>query len=165
MNVSKEVWGCWQHWKKYRMPDYPFTKKEFDSIYSRVPRLNVEVIVKTDEGVAMTLRSIEPSIGLWHLPGGTVYYGEPIEESVKRVAKKEIGITVLETKMLGIIEYPEHVKSGYGDPRGIAYLITKFDGDFVIDKEADKIEFFDTVPELMHPHQGEFLVEHGIIKG
>lgn len=111
----------------------------------------------------MTLRSIEPCIGLWHLPGGTVFYGEPIEETVKRVAKKEIGITVIESKMLGIIEYPEHVKSGYGDPRGIAYLVTKYEGDLVVDEEADKVAFFHEVPELIHPHQGEFLVEHGLV--
>lgn len=145
------------------MSDYPLTKEEFDSIYSRVPRLNVEVIVKTDKGVALTLRKIEPCAGLWHIPGGTVYYGEALEESVKRVAKKEIGISVKAMKMLGILEYPEHVKSGYGDPRGIGFLVTEYEGEFEIDDEADEVEFFSQVPEHIHPHQGEFLVEYGVL--
>lgn len=145
------------------MSDYPLTKEEFDSIYTKVPRLTVEVIIQSEQGVALTKRSIEPCIGLWHLPGGTVYYGEPLIDTVKRIAKKELGITVKSMDMLGIIEYPEHVTSGYGDPRGIAFLVIDYDGEFQVSDEADDIQWFKSVPELMHPHQDEFLIEHQLL--
>lgn len=49
-------------------------KPEYDSIYSRVPRLCVEVVISTRaQGVLLTRRDIPPNIGAWHIPGGTVH--------------------------------------------------------------------------------------------
>jgi myo-inositol-1(or 4)-monophosphatase len=43
---------------------HPLTQQEFDSIYSKVPRLTVEVIVKDSKrGVFLTKRAIEPCKG------------------------------------------------------------------------------------------------------
>lgn len=147
------------------MDDYPLSKQEFDSIYHKVPRLTVELIIQSDKGVLLTLRSIEPCAGLWHIPGGTVYYGESFKDAVRRIANKELGINVLQSEMIGYIEYPEHVKSGYGDPRGIAFKITDYSGDFETNNEADKFEWFIEFPDNMHPHQGEFLIENQLLKG
>ncbi len=52
--------------------------EEFYSIYSKVPRLALDVVIRSDEGILLSLRAIEPHKGLWHLPGGTVYRGETI---------------------------------------------------------------------------------------
>src|SRR5690349_15119817 len=57
----------------------PFSPVEFDAIYSRVPRLTVEIIVPDGQGaVFLTKRAIAPFAGQWHLPGGTVYFAEPL---------------------------------------------------------------------------------------
>ena len=69
------------------MIDY-LSHEDFLSIYSRVPRLCVDLIITSEEGVLLSLRAIEPYLGQWHFPGGTVYKGETIEEAAKRVAKK-----------------------------------------------------------------------------
>ena len=39
--------------------------------------------------VYLTKRSIEPCKGLWHLPGGTVRFGESLTEAGKLTANKE----------------------------------------------------------------------------
>lgn len=143
--------------------DYPLTQDEFNQIYSKVPRLTVEVIVKTNAGVALTLRSIEPCIGTWHLPGGTVRYGESIEQAVRRIAKKELNIEVQSAVQVGIIEYPALVDIKYGDPRGIAFLIGKFSGEIEIDNEADEVKWFKSIPDNMFPNQGKFLSKHELI--
>ena len=55
----------------------PLPKDEFDWIFSRVPRLTVEVVIsEPGRGVLLSLRDIEPCRGMWHLPGGTVRFGE-----------------------------------------------------------------------------------------
>ena len=56
----------------------PFSPEEFKLLYSQVPRLVVEVIVKTEIGVALTLRKDTAWNNLWHIPGGTVFYQEYI---------------------------------------------------------------------------------------
>jgi len=51
---------------------HPLSQTEFDTIYARVPRLCVEVIMVEPDGVVLTKRSIEPGAGLWHIPGAAL---------------------------------------------------------------------------------------------
>ena len=63
----------------------PLPEHEYHEIYSKVPRLTVELIIESEQGVALTQRRSGPCAGLWHLPGGTVRYGEPLRDAVVRV--------------------------------------------------------------------------------
>src|SRR5579872_4825496 len=65
----------------------PLPQEEYNAIYARVPRLTVEVVVTSADGVLLTRRESGPCRGLWHLPGGTVRLSEPLTEAVGRVAK------------------------------------------------------------------------------
>jgi ADP-ribose pyrophosphatase YjhB (NUDIX family) len=97
-------------------------KAEFDSIYSRVPRLCVEVVMVTpQDGVLLTRRDIPPNVGAWHIPGGTVLFGEPVVEAVKRVARDELDLEVEVGQLLGYIEYPSHYENGLDSPVGLAF--------------------------------------------
>ncbi len=101
----------------------PFTYEEFKAIYSKVPRLTVEVILKAKGGVALSLRKEFSWEGYWHIPGGTVYYKEPIEDALHRVAREELGIEINIIKLLGYIEYPSEQKvRGFGWSVGWAFL-------------------------------------------
>jgi ADP-ribose pyrophosphatase YjhB (NUDIX family) len=136
----------------------PFTKEEFDAIYSRVPRLCVEVIVRNQEGIWLTKRSIEPAKGLWHIPGGTVYIKERLADAVRRIAYEELGITQLESdpELLGVIEYNFPEYKGY--PIGIAYEVQTIQ----IPKQgrdAEEIKAFDILPKDMIPEQRNFLTK------
>lgn len=142
--------------------EYPLTPQEFSEIYSKVPRLTVELIVKTADGILLTLRSIEPYAGLWHIPGGTVYYGESIEQTINRIAKRELNIVPINPKPIGIIEYPSLVESGYGDPKGLAYQITEFDGDVQVDSGAEEARWFKECPEDTLPDQIVFLGDNNL---
>ena len=51
----------------------PLPKEWFDRIFSKVPRLTVEVLITSKErGVLLALRDVDPCRGMWNLPGGTV---------------------------------------------------------------------------------------------
>jgi 8-oxo-dGTP diphosphatase len=142
----------------------PFSKQEFDAIYSKVPRLSVEVLLhNADKGTYLTLRDIEPYKGQWHLPGGTVYFGESLENAVKRVAKRELGINVLSTSFSGYIEYPGHYTKGMGHPLGLVFLVEKYNGAVVVNREASKGQWFKQLPKPTHADQDRFLVEHKFI--
>ena len=100
----------------------PLPQDEFDWIFSRVPRLTVEVVIASaDRGVLLALRDFGPCKGLWHLPGGTVRFGEPVVDAVKRVALDELGLTVSVGELLGYIEYPSHYNHGLDSPVGLAF--------------------------------------------
>lgn len=135
---------------------------EFKSIFSRVPRLAVEVFVLTPKGLVMTERSIEPCIGMWHIPGGTVRFGETLSEAVKRVAQDELGVVVKPGKLLGYIEYPKMIElaSYDGWPVGMAFEAKVVSGTIRGSEQGEKVGYFKSVPPNTVPDQATFLKQH-----
>jgi ADP-ribose pyrophosphatase YjhB (NUDIX family) len=144
--------------------DYPLSENEFWEIYHKVPRLTVEIIIRSDQGVFLTLRNIEPCKNMWHLPGGTVRFGEHLTEAAARIAKRELGVDVLDTKLLGYIEYPSHYENGLDSPVGIAFEVTRYQGKLKLNGEAKKSGWFKELPDKMHQEQKDFLVKTVFIK-
>jgi len=139
--------------------DFPLSLEEFNYIYSKVPRLNVEIIVKTDKGVVLTKRNIEPWKGFWHLPGGAVLMGETLEKAVERVALREIGVRVKVDKTIGSIVYPSiKEQNNPGWPVGIAYLTHIESGELRSSDQDDEVATFTEIPENTIPEQYEFIL-------
>lgn len=146
--------------------EHPLSQKEFDEIYSKVPRLTVEIIVQNSkQGVYLTKRAIEPCKGQWHLPGGTLRFGEPLLEAVRRIANRELGITVTEANLVGYIEYPSHYKNGLDSPVGIAFEVTLSNQAIKTNKESADSGWFTKLPTPMHAEQDEFLLAHNYMQG
>lgn len=139
---------------------HPLTQSEFNDIYSKVPRLTVEIIIRGEEGVFLTKRNIEPCKGMWHLPGGTVRFGEKLTKAVSRVAKRELNIKVNDTKLLGYIEYPTHYEQGLDSPVGIALEVANYKGKLKPNSEAKDWNWFKDLPPEMHREQQDFLKQH-----
>jgi ADP-ribose pyrophosphatase YjhB (NUDIX family) len=136
----------------------PLPKEEFDAIFSRVPRLTVEVIlVSPDRGVLLALRDIPPCEGLWHIPGGTVRFGEPVKDAVRRVARDELGLEVEPSELLGYIEYPSHYNNGLDSPVGLAFRVHATDPAATA---PDGCAWFKRLPSDMHEEQRAFLAAH-----
>lgn len=132
-------------------------KPEFDSIYRRVPRLCVEVVIATPErGVLLTRRDIPPNVGAWHIPGGTVLFAEPVVEAVKRVARDELELEVAVGELLGYIEYPSHYQNGLDSPVGLAFGCT-ITGGSEEGRPPAPGAWFTQLPEGLYLEQREFL--------
>jgi 8-oxo-dGTP pyrophosphatase MutT (NUDIX family) len=133
----------------------PLPKHEFDRIFKRVPRLTVEVlIVDEGAGVLLALRDVEPCLGTWNLPGGTVRFGERLVEAVRRVARDELGVAVRVGPLVGYIEYPSHYENGLDSPVGLAFRAELDDGSH------PRGQWFWALPENMHDEQRQFLLDH-----
>ena len=138
----------------------PLPQEEFERIFSRVPRLTVElVIASTARGILLALRDFGPCKGLWHLPGGTVRFGEPLVEAVKRVAQDELGTAVNVGQLLGYIEYPSHYNNGLDSPVGLAFRAHPSIADLPHERDLrSQVAWFTVLPHNMHDEQKEFLV-------
>ncbi len=142
---------------------YPLTEDEFRDIYAKVPRLCVDLVVRNEKGVLLTKRSIAPYKDYWHLPGGTVYFGESILDAIKRVAREELGVAVEMGKILDVLSYPDESKGNWhGWPIGIATQTTITSGELKGDKNTSQIGFFREIPKLTVTTQKEFLVKLGL---
>ncbi len=131
---------------------------EFTSIYSKVTRLCVEVIIQTSDGIVLSLRSIEPWKGLWHIPGGTVMYKETLEDAVKRVAKEELGVGVNIKEFVGFLHYPSEEKvRGFGWSIGVAFLCSINSGILRGSVQGEVVKAFNEVPQAMVEEQKDII--------
>lgn len=134
-------------------------KDEYDAIYSRVPRLCVEIVIADSKrGVLLALRDIPPNEGAWHIPGGTVLFGEPLTAAVKRVARDELGVDVSVGELLGYIEYPSHYENGLDSPVGLAFAAQPADGAVDDERPPRGCGWFSRLPAGLYAEQREFLV-------
>lgn len=141
------------------------TFDEFKAVYSKVPRLTVEVILVRNGGVLLSKRSIIPYKGMWHIPGGTVYRGELVTDAVKRVAKHELGVEVEVGELLGYIEYPSAVhESDFDRPVGLAFMVTYNGGTITGSHQGEEITSFSEIPDNTIPEQKNFLEQHVLYK-
>ncbi len=129
--------------------------KTFKYIYARVPRLCVDVVIKTRQGVLLSRRDIPPAKGKWHIPGGTVLWGETLKQAAKRVAREELGISVKIKKIIGVLEYTS--KSGFGQSISVEYLVLITSGKISGSEQAKNINFFNTLPNNTIIEQKNFL--------
>lgn len=136
-----------------------FPLRTYRAIYRRVPRLNVEVVLQERRGVVFTKRSITPWKGWWHLPGGTVLFGESLAHAVSRVAAEELGVRVRIVKELGVIEYLR-APAWYGHPVGIAFLVRRVRGSLRGSPQGQEVRAFSRLPKPMIREQRQFLRQH-----
>ena len=140
------------------MRNKPFTYEEFREIYSKVPRLCVDLIIKTPEGVVLSLRKLPSWFGYWHFPGGTVFYKEKITDAVKRVAAEELGIKVKIGELLGYIEYPSEEKNvGFGSSVSLAFLCFSDVVPMRPNEDSSEIKIFNYLPDKMIIDHHDFL--------
>lgn len=86
-------------------PPQKLKYEDYISIYGKVPRLCVDLIIKNDEGILLSKRDIEPGKGMWHFIGGTILMGESINEATQRIAKEETGLNVFSAEFVGPMEF------------------------------------------------------------
>jgi ADP-ribose pyrophosphatase YjhB (NUDIX family) len=140
----------------------PLSPSEFQTIYSRVPRMTVEIVIKTAAGVVLALRHEKSWQGKWHLPGGTVLYQERIEEALKRIANEELGVEIRVGKLLGYIEYPSEEKErGFGWSVGMAFLCELASAPNAEHWQQQGIQFFGAIPENIVEEQ-TFIIEQAL---
>jgi ADP-ribose pyrophosphatase YjhB (NUDIX family) len=129
--------------------------KKFKEIYSRVPRLCVEVVLVQNGSLLLIKRTIEPAKGEWHTPGGTVLKGEDLEQAVMRVAKEELAVKVTVDRFIGVIEYKSY-KNHYSQDISLAFLVKTKNTRFDLDGHADEFGFFTKIPTHTIKEQKEF---------
>ncbi len=134
----------------------PLPKAEFDYVFSRVPRLTVEVVVfEQARGVVLSHRDIPPNIGALHIPGGTVRWGELVTDAYRRVALDELGVALEPDELLGYIEYPSHFENDLDSPVGLAFRARPpLPGAAELPAGCD---WYQTLPPALYAEQREFL--------
>jgi ADP-ribose pyrophosphatase YjhB (NUDIX family) len=134
----------------------PLAHDEYWDIYRKVPRLTVELVLRDRRGVLLTRRDSDPCKGIWHIPGGTVRFAEPLEEAVARIGRDKLGVDVASSAQCGVIEYPSHYLKGLDCPVGVAFDV-RWEGEPRPVSGASECGWFVWPPAGMHDEQADFL--------
>ena len=139
--------------------DKPFSYEEYKDIYSKVPRLCVDLVIKTPEGIILSLRKLKSWYGKWHFPGGAVFYKEKVIDAVKRVALTEVGIDVNIEEFLGYIdEYSSEEKEvGFGSTVSLVFLCSAEAVSMKPGEDSLEIKIFKSLPDNMIEEHRHFL--------
>jgi 8-oxo-dGTP diphosphatase len=105
------------------------------------PKLMVDVVIPSGEGVVLIRRGSDPFEGRWALPGGFVEVGEMVETAATREAAEETGLAVELAGLVGVYSDPDR------DPRGhnvsVAFLARVLSGDLVAATDAAEVAALD----------------------
>ena len=136
----------------------PFlTQEDFNWVQKAVPMICIDIIIVDNDKqnnkhkVLLGRRNTYPFKGLWHLPGGLLYYNEKIEEAINRIAKREIGLEVEIIEQLSVCEYINE------DPRGhfigLNYIVKSVGGEIKTNEYNSDLQYFDFIPNDINPCQ------------
>lgn len=139
--------------------------EDYDFIYSRVPRICVDLLIKNLKGeVLLTKRDIEPYKDHWHFPGGRIKFRESAEAAIKRILKGELGQDIdVRSHLVGFCQFPDEVQKGQERHSiSLVHEITLPDTvEIKLDNTAKDVRFFSELPSPIIPPQHEFLIKHG----
>lgn len=138
--------------------------EDYDFIYSRVPRVTVDLLVRSRAGhILLTQRTIEPYINHWHFPGGRIKFRESISDAVKRIAKGELGINISDIgRVVGTCEFPDEYQKGK-ERHSISIVHEIFLPETTIFEAQDKYSWFIEIPDPTIPPQAQFLMQNNIL--
>ena len=92
------------------------------------------VILNDNNEILLLLRKKSPEIGSWTIPGGTVEFGERIEDALIREVEEELGIKVSIVRLLRVTNHIlQSEKQHWVSP---AFLVRHISGD-PINKEPE----------------------------
>lgn len=134
------------------------SEKDYKNIFSKVPRLCVDLLVKVDNGVLLSKRLIPPFKNFWHFPGGRVFYRESVEKAIQRTAKAELGVSVKIKKLIGFMEFLKDGK--FVHSVSLVFLVIPNSKDIKGGKQAKEFKIFDSIRQDIHPVQKKFLAKH-----
>lgn len=137
------------------------TDEDYNFIYSRVPRICVDLLIKNKLGeILLTKRDIEPYKNHWHLPGGRIKFRETVEEALHRIALAELGYHLnVNYRLIGSIQFLTEEQQG--NPRHSISLVHLIEYN-----EFGKLTdgaFFGQLPEPIIPEQKEFILNNHIL--
>jgi ADP-ribose pyrophosphatase YjhB (NUDIX family) len=70
----------------------------------KTPGVGCGAAILRDGRLLLVKRLKDPEAGCWNLPGGKVEFGEHAAEAAQREIAEELGIEILVTRLLGVVE-------------------------------------------------------------
>ena len=102
--------------------------------------------------------------GMWCIPGGSIEFGESLEEALKREVKEETSLSIFNPELFNIesnvhVIYPNGDEVYYTD---VVFVVKDFVGELTPDNESTDLRWFPitNLPENIVPMQKIYLEKY-----
>ncbi len=92
------------------------------------PQIGIGAVIFNDNRVLLVKRNKEPHKGEWAIPGGSVRFGETLQEAVQREIREETGLTVKAKEVLHVFDL---IQRDTHDKVIFHYVIVDFAADLI----------------------------------
>jgi len=91
-----------------------------------LPMVAIELLIVKDKKLLFVKRpSNDPYWpNKWHIPGGYLWYREPIKHALQRVAKRELGTSLDSSRFLGFLEFESKKENPRNHTVSLVFLCT-----------------------------------------
>lgn len=110
--------------------------------------MSADALIIKDEKILLIKRGIDPFKGYWATPGGYIDWDESAEQAVAREVLEETGLTVTDTRLVGVASKPDrHPKQVIN----ILYAVKIAPGEPVAGDDAEEVRWFafDELPDAL----------------
>ena len=87
------------------------TDTDFLRIVDATPLVSIDLILCNERGeVLLGRRTNKPAQGMWFVPGGRIRKNERVNEALRRITLREVGVEISQAKLLGVFDhlYPDN---------------------------------------------------------
>lgn len=134
------------------------SEKDYKYVFSRVPRLCVDLIIHGYGRTYLGQRKEGSYTGKFGLPGGRVRFGESIQETIDRIAATEIGLKVVKHRIFNVMEFLDEIENDKIHSVSISFIV-KLEKEIV--SSADfKSQVFDVIKHNHEIQEEDIISQH-----
>jgi colanic acid biosynthesis protein WcaH len=80
--------------------------EEFLRIVDATPLVSIDLIIRDSTGrVLLGQRLNRPARGSWFVPGGRIRKNERVQEALRRISQRELGVCISGAKLTGVFDH------------------------------------------------------------
>lgn len=80
--------------------------QEFLHIVDATPLVSIDLIVRNEhDEVLLGHRRNRPAQGWWFVPGGRIRKNERVQEALRRISQRELGVRIDEGQLIGVFDH------------------------------------------------------------
>lgn len=87
------------------------TDEDFLHIVQATPLVSIDLVLRDETGRALLGKRLNrPAQHSWFVPGGRIRKNERVQEALKRIAQRELGVTIAKARLIGVFDhiYPDN---------------------------------------------------------
>ena len=119
----------------------------YSKIRAAIPIVTVDLLIVQKDRLLLMKRNNEPAKDEWFTPGGRIFLGEEIEDTVRRIIEDETGLTPVKIERKGVMSHiwPNH------HTVTIFHRVNVADDDVRMNEEHRAFKWISDLNNNLHP--------------